>query len=173
MDLVIWRVLICFRMNPILNWWINWKKSELSWNRLNSNLVSYVLHWNLKDNSFMHKMKLGKNWKLIILDEMLKERESLHALMINLKEEQAAETKGLRTKHQQEIGSLKKTFVERTKMEIDRSELYLLPLFLAKLNSKRFRKFFQFGSIPVIFFLWSIFCDILDCNGFLLWLFSF
>lgn len=54
---------------------------------------------------------------------MLKERESLHALMINLKEEQAVEIKGLRTKHQQEIGSLKKTFVERTKMEIDRSEL--------------------------------------------------
>lgn len=56
----------------------------------------------------------------------VKEREELQLKVAHMKEEQASEIREIRQKHQQEIDSLKKAFVEQTKTEVEKGTLNLL-----------------------------------------------
>lgn len=56
----------------------------------------------------------------------VKEREELQLKVAQIKEEQASEIREIRQKHQQEIDSLKKVFVEQTKTEIEKGTLNFL-----------------------------------------------
>lgn len=67
----------------------------------------------------------------MVSDEVLNEREGLHVLTMKLKEEKEMAIEGLRTKHQNEIETLKKVFSEQTKVEVNQGMMNFLFLFLA------------------------------------------
>lgn len=64
-------------------------------------------------------------WTLFA-DGGVKEREELELKVAQIKEEHASEIRKIHQKHQQEIDSLKKAFVEQTKTEIEKGTLIQL-----------------------------------------------